>query len=161
MNEHALFPAEADRLMRQPDGVYFHDYAGEIDTEVDLICEALNVGPALAQKIKDYKDAAIAEAVDWGVAQILSIVLAEFIRPAKNIRAKIYGLLFATGLDSVNALHSQAEIARQIGCTRALISHYTTFWADRVRVGVFKFRKSESSRATFSESARLAWREKR
>ena len=141
-------------MIREPH--YFDDHA-EIDTEVDLICEKLGVGPGLARQIKEYKDAAMEESVDWEVAQILSKVLSEFTRPCKNIRARVYGLIFAAGLDSANSIHSQAEIAREIGCTRALISHYTTDWADKIRLGVFKFRKAESSRQTFREAQKQAW----
>ena len=95
--------------------------------------------------------------MDWEVAQILSKVLSEFTRPCKNLRARVYGLIFAAGLDEANSIHSQAEIARQIGCTRALISHYTTDWADKIRLGVFKFRKAESSRQTFRNAQLKAW----
>jgi hypothetical protein len=141
-------------MIREP---HYYDDMSEIDTEVDLICEEMGVGPSLARRIKDYKDAALSESVDWEVAQILSKVLSEFTRPCKNIRAKVYGLIFAAGLDEANSIHSQAEIARQIDCTRALVSHYTTQWADKIRLGVFKFRKAESSRQTFRDAQLKAW----
>jgi hypothetical protein len=141
-------------MIREPH--YFDDHS-ELDHEVDLICEQLGVAPGLARQIKDYKDAAVAESVDWEVAQILAKVLSEFTRPCKNLRARVYGLIFAAGLDEANSIHSQAEIARQIGCTRALISHYTTDWADKIRLGVFKFRKAESSRQTFRAAQLKAW----
>ena len=141
-------------MIREP---HYYDDMTEIDTEVDLICERLGVEPALARQIKEYKDSAMEEGVDWEVAQILSKVLSEFTRPCKNLRARVYGLIFAAGLDQANSIHSQAEVARQIGCTRALISHYTTDWADKIRLGVFKFRKSERSRAVFSEAQKIAW----
>ena len=141
-------------MIREP---HYYDDMSEIDTEVDLICEEMGVGLALARRIKEYKDAALSESVDWEVAQILSKVLSEFTRPCKNIRAKVYGLIFAAGLDEANSIHSQAEIARQSDCTRALISHYTTQWADKIRLGVFKFRKAESSRQTFRDAQIKAW----
>jgi hypothetical protein len=141
-------------MIREPH--YFDDHA-DIDKEVDVICEELGVGPGLAAQIKAYKDSAVAESVDWEVAQILSKVLSEFTRPCKNLRARVYGLIFAAGLDEANSIHSQAEIAREIGCTRALISHYTTDWADKIRLGVFKFRKAESSRATFRDAQIESW----
>jgi hypothetical protein len=142
-------------MIREPH--YYDDHA-LLDSEVDLICEQLGVGPALALAIKQYKDHALAESVDWEVAQILSKVLSEFTRPCKNPVARTYGLIFAAGLDQVNSCHSQAEIARKIGCTRALISHYTTVWADKIRLGVFKFRKAESSRPTFRNAQLEAWK---
>jgi hypothetical protein len=136
---------------------YWTDPAAS-DTEEERICEEFGVGPALARRIKVYKDDALAEAIDWEVAQILSKVLSDFCRPCKNLRARVYGLIFAAGLDMVNGIHSQAEIAKQIGCTRALISHYTTQWADKIRLGVFKFRKAESSRPTFRNAQLEAWK---
>lgn len=145
-------------MIREP---HYYDDLSEIDTEVDTICEELGVGPGLARRIKEYKDAAMTEAVDWEVAQILSKVLSEFTRPCKNPQARAFGLIFAAGLDEANAIHSQAEVARKIGCTRALISHYTTDWADKIRLGVFKFRKAESSRATFRQAQKKAWAENR
>jgi hypothetical protein len=142
-------------MIREP---HYYDDFSKIDSEVDLICETLGVGPSLARQIKDYKDHAVAESVDWEVAQILTKVLSEFTRPCKNLRARVFGLIFAAGLDEANAIHSQAEIARKIGCTRALISHYTTDWADKIRLGVFKFRKVESSRPTFRSAQIEAWK---
>lgn len=141
-------------MIREP---HYYDDMSEIDTEVDLICEEMGVGPALARRIKDYKDSALSESVDWEVAQILSKVLSDFVRPCKNMHAKVYGLIFAAGLDELNGVHSQAEIARKIKCTRALISHYTTQWADKIRLGVFKFRKAERSRQTFRDAQIKAW----
>jgi hypothetical protein len=72
-------------MIREP---HYYDDMSEIDTEVDLICEEMGVGLALARRIKEYKDAALSESVDWEVAQILSKVLSEFTRPCKNIRGK-------------------------------------------------------------------------
>lgn len=141
-------------MIREP---HYYDDFSEIDTEVDLICEEMGVGPGLARRIKDYKDAKLAESVDWEVCQILGRVLSEFVRPCKNLRARVYGLIFAAGLDQANAIHSQAEIARQIGCTRALISHYTVDWADKIRLGVFKFRKRDGARAVFAEAQKESW----
>ena len=145
-------------MIREP---HYYDDMSEIDTEVDLICEELGVGPGLARRIKDYKDAALAESVNWEVCQILGRVLSEFVRPCKNLRARVYGLIFAAGLDQANAIHSQAEIARQIGCTRALISHYTIDWADKIRLGVFKFRKRDGARAVFAEAQKESWNKRK
>lgn len=128
-----------------------------IDTEVERIAEEMDVPLDLAERIRSYKDDALEQQVSWEVAQILSKVLSEFTRPCRNLRARVYGLIFAAGLDQANSIHSQAEVARQIGCTRALISHYTTDWADKIRLGVFKFRKAESSRQTFRQAQQIAW----
>jgi predicted transcriptional regulator len=68
---------------------------------------------------------------------------------AKNLAAQVHALAFAAGLDQLNGKRSQAEIARELGCTRALISHYVVGWADVLGLSVTKFRKSEASRETY------------
>jgi hypothetical protein len=68
---------------------------------------------------------------------------------AKNLAAQVHALAFAAGLDQLNGKRSQAEIARDLGCTRALISHYVVGWADVLGLSITKFRKSEGSRATY------------
>jgi predicted transcriptional regulator len=82
---------------------------------------------------------------------------------AKNLAAQVHALAFAAGLDQLNGKRSQAEIARELGCTRALISHYVVGWADVLGVQVTKFRKAESTRETYQESRswlRRKWGEK-
>ena len=68
---------------------------------------------------------------------------------AKNLNAQVHALAFAAGLDQLNGKKSQAEIARELGCTRALISHYVVGWADVLDLSITKFRKSEASRETY------------
>jgi hypothetical protein len=68
---------------------------------------------------------------------------------AKNLNAQVHALAFAAGLDQLNGKKSQAEIARDLGCTRALISHYVVGWTDVLGLVVTKFRKSEASRETY------------
>lgn len=140
---------------------YWPEMADRIDREVDLIAERLGVDPLLAHRIWEYKEEAVQEQARGEVARILSMVLSEFVRPCKNLRARVYGLIFAAGLDQANAIHSQAEVARKLGCTRALISHYTTEWADKFRLGVFKFRKAERSRAVFQKAQEQAWEKRK
>lgn len=77
---------------------------------------------------------------------------------SSNTRVSLHGLACAGGLDELNGFRSQAEIARELGCTRALVSHYTTAWTDYMSgkdaaFSVTKFRKSEKSREVFKEKA--------
>ena len=67
----------------------------------------------------------------------LALVVQELTRPCKNLNAKIWGLVFALGLDELNGISSQAEIAREIGCSRALISHYTREWSQKLNLKQF------------------------
>jgi hypothetical protein len=125
----------------------------DVDRPEWKLAEELNLGLEEATRVLEWHQVELARELDWEIARILSKVLSELIRPCKNIRARVYGLIFATGLDQANGLHSQAEIARELGCTRALISHYTIQWVEIIKVGIFKFRKSEDSRKTYKDSA--------
>jgi hypothetical protein len=125
-----------------------------VDKPEWILAENLNLGLEEATRVLEWHQVALAREVDWEIARILNKVLSELIRPCKNIRARVYGLIFATGLDQANGLHSQAEIARELGCTRALISHYTIEWVEKIQLGIFKFRKSEESRKTYKDCAK-------
>jgi predicted transcriptional regulator len=77
---------------------------------------------------------------------------------SSNTRVSLHGLACAGGLDELNGFRSQAEIARELGCTRALVSHYTTAWTDYMsgkdgKFTVTKYRKSEESREVFKRTA--------
>ncbi len=84
-------------------------------------------------------------------AIIIRGIISSLIAPSKNLRAKLYGLIFATGLDRLNSLPSQAFVARRIGCSRALISHYTTEWAEKIRNGFFNNSFYEKEPASMSQ----------
>ena len=155
----------------------FHSHAGGGDLEnftagyheeveeprLNLLCDRLSIGMGLAERVQAIIDEEVEQQSDWEAARKLYIVLVDICKQRKNIKAYIWGLIFATGLDSANSVHSQAEIARSLGCTRALISHYTTEWADKLKIGVFKFRKAEAARDSYKLNAhrhtedRKAW----
>ena len=126
------------------ESAYTPDYAAEIDGEGDELAEDFFwfVQKQIpASKMK----------VDWLVmreviacARVIGLLLS-----AKNLAAQVHALAFAAGLDQLNGKRSQAEIARELGCTRALISHYVVGWADVLGLSITKFRKSEGSRATY------------
>ena len=146
--ESSLPAVDDEYLETLPDPAPF-----DVDRDEWKIAEELNLGLEEATRVLQWHQTELARELDWEIARILSKVLSELIRPCKNIRARVYGLIFATGLDQANGLHSQAEIARELGCTRALISHYTIQWVEIIKVGIFKFRKSEDSRKTYKDSA--------
>jgi hypothetical protein len=89
---------------------------------------------------------------DPQTAIFLRAIVFELIRPTKNHTARIYGLIFATGLDKANWYGSQADIARKTGCTRSLISHYKKQWERLIRLGVFNFHEVASTRAAFFQT---------
>ena len=134
-------------------GSYTPDFAAEIDTEQEIIADEMGVSMRQAALIIKFRD----NAVRREQAVMLGSGVGLLIR-AKNLPAMVHALAIAFGLDELNGAHSQSEIAKSIGCTRALISHYVVGWRDVLAGNVaafdcLKFRKHDSTRATYKEKA--------
>ena len=133
---------------------YEPDMADLIDTEQEILADRYGVSLGAAAKIA--KDM---EKMQWEkTAQLLSSIFS-ILAGHKNLRVSVHGLLSALGADSLNGFRNQTEIAKDMGCTRALVSHYTVGWRDALSFQGFpladctKFRKGNASRATYAESA--------
>jgi len=163
-------PREAFRAYSNDvlESAYTPDYAAEIDGEADELAEEFfwfvqkQIPPSKMQIDWLVMKEIIACAGAWGLTvreterknlagkawELLGRVIG-LLLGAKNLAAQVHALAFAAGLDQLNGKRSQAEIARELGCTRALISHYVVGWADVLGLSITKFRKSESSRETY------------
>jgi predicted transcriptional regulator len=138
------------------ESAYTPDLAAEIDSEEEILAEELQCTIAIARRVivklrQQRNDHA-------GNSRELFARVISKLMESSNTRVSLHGLACAGGLDELNGFRSQAEIAREIGCTRALVSHYTTAWTDYMSgkdaaFTVTKFRKSEKSRETFKEKA--------
>lgn len=132
---------------------YTPDFAEEIDTKEEIAADRYRVSIKTAhQIIKDQDDAVIRNQAET-LARVIGFLLA-----AKNPRISIRTLGLAFGFDAMNGYHSQSEVAKEEGVTRALISHYVVGWRDLLSGGAghaecLKFRKKQSSRETFKKSA--------
>jgi hypothetical protein len=153
------------------ESAYTPDPAAEIDNEAEELAEdffwfAKNHIPTSKMSIPWNEMKLVIEAAGlWGITvrqkekanmagqawEMLGRVI-RLLLSAKNLNAQVHALAFAAGLDQLNGKKSQAEIARELGCTRALISHYVVGWADVLDLSITKFRKSENSRETYKES---------
>jgi hypothetical protein len=126
-------------------GAYTPDIAAEIDSEEEILADELGVSIKQAQKIL----LLIEEKRHIGVALAMAKTIG-FILSGGNPVAKIYAMAFAAGLDQLNGLHSQAEAARKINVTRALLSHYVVCARDALGLAdIYKFRKCNQSRETY------------
>ena len=133
---------------------YEPDMADLIDTEQEIMADRYGVSLGTAAKIANDM-----EKMQWEkTAQLLSSIFS-ILAGHKNLRVSVHGLLSALGADSLNGFRNQTEIAKDMGCTRALVSHYTVGWRDALSFQGFpladctKFRKGNASRATYAESA--------
>jgi hypothetical protein len=137
---------------RQPDS-YEPDMAELIDSPEEILADEYGVSLTVARRILlDREDLA-----RRGQAQILASVIGLLIQ-SRNINVQVHALAIAFGMDQLNGVHSQSEIARELGVTRALVSHYVLAWRDVLAggIGAFDnrtFRKRQGTRKTYSKAA--------
>ena len=144
-----------------PDVGYSTDMAAEIDSPADCLAEELGVSLAVAVRVQAWHAKRLDLEIRTAQAEQLGRIVGVLVRPVRNLKALVRGLALSAGLDELNGTHSQAEVARELGCTRALMSHYVTMWADLLGVHVLKFRKAPGCRATYSKAASAAWRKRK
>jgi hypothetical protein len=149
----ALSTVDAEYLESFPDP----DSAFDVDRPEWKLAEELCLGLEDAEKVHAWHLSTIAREIQWAKAEQLNLIVSFLCKPTKNLRALVRGLALATGLAELNGTHSQAEVARELGCTRALMSYYVTTWADLLKINVFKFRKGSSSRETYRAAATKSW----
>lgn len=133
---------------------YTPDMAALIDKEEEIIADELGVTLKQAERIIAIKD----DAARRQQAETLALVIGLLIQSGRNLPVMVHSLAIAFGLDQLNGAHSQAEIARQLGVTRALVSHYVLGWRDVLAGGVgafdcLKFRKHNETRKTYAAKA--------
>jgi len=139
-------------MKKQPDS-YEPDIAAMIDRPEEIMADKYGVSIAVALRIiADREDLA-----RRGQAQILSSVIGQLIQ-SRNINLQVHALAIAFGMDHLNGAHSQSEIAKELGVTRALVSHYVLAWRDVLAggIGAFDnrtFRKRDSTREIYRQSA--------
>ena len=149
----ALSTVDAEYLESFPDP----DSAFDVDRPEWILAEELCLGLEDAEKVHEWHLSTIAREIQWAKAEQLNLIVSFLCKPTKNLRALVRGLALATGLAELNGTHSQAEVARELGVTRALMSYYVTTWADLLKINVFKFRKGSSSRETYRAAATKSW----
>jgi hypothetical protein len=157
----ALSTVDAEYLESFPDP----DSAFDVDRPEWKLAEDLCLGLEDAEKVYAWHLSTIAREVEWAKAEQLSHIVTVLLgrhgqkmrATNQNIRVLVNALALATGLSELNGTHSQAQVARELGVTRSLMSYYVTTWADLLKINVFKFRKGSSSRETYRASATKSW----
>lgn len=129
---------------------YTPDMAALIDTEEEIIADDLGVSLYTARKIIQMREDAVIRNQSLILARVIGLLL-----KSKNLPATVHALALASGLDQLNGKKSQADIAREIGCTRALISHYVVGIRDVLsgkdsNFDCLKFRKSNKTREVYA-----------
>lgn len=125
----------------------------DIDSPAEILADELGTTPAIAAKVLAMLNAAETRQQALTLGKVVGLLL-----ETNNLPVMAHAIAFAAGLDQLNGKKSQAEVARELGVTRALVSHYTVGVRDvlsgkRDTFDCTKFRKSNSSRQTFREKA--------
>jgi hypothetical protein len=158
MNSHAhpTFPAEASRLYahHQAEPAYWPDIASEVDRPEETLADQLGTTPTVALRVISHTERAVRESQALTLGKVVGLLL-----ETNNLPVMAHAIAFAAGLDQLNGKRSQAQVARELGVTRALVSHYVVGVRDVLsgKATTFdctKFRKSQASRKTFQEKAK-------
>lgn len=137
---------------KQPDS-YEPDMAAMIDLPEEIVADDYGVTIAVARRIiVDRQDVARRSQAEM-LAKVIGLLLQN-----RNPNVQVHALAIAFGMDELNGAHSQSEVARELGVTRALISHYVLAWRDVLAggIGAFDnrtFRKRQGTRKTYAKSA--------
>jgi len=132
-------------------GSYAPDMSALIDTEEELLADDVGVTIKQARQIMRIRDDAVIRNQSLTLARIIGLLL-----QSSNLPAMVHAIAIAAGLDQLNGKRSQSDIAKELGCSRALISHYVLGIRDMLSgksagFDCLKFRKSQSSRATYAK----------
>lgn len=156
MNSYAYptFPAEADRLHSQPEPSYWPDIANEVDRPEETLADELGTTPAVAKKVMAYAETEVQRSKAVMLGRVVGLLFESDSHPIVT-----YAIACAAGLDQLNGKKSQAEVARELGVTRALVSHYVVGVRDLLsgkttRFDCTKFRKGNDTRKVFQEKAK-------
>jgi predicted transcriptional regulator len=136
---------------RNGEPAYLPDY--DIDSPEDTLADELGTTPAVARKVMAMLQAAEVRQQALTLGKVVGLLL-----ETNNLPVMANAIAFAAGLDQLNGKMSQAQVARELGVTRALVSHYTVGVRDvlsgkRDTFDCTKFRKRNSSRETFRAKA--------
>lgn len=133
-------------MLHERHGSFEPDMATLIDKPNEILADELGITLEQADRVVDLIERARMEQTALSLGRIIGWLLA-----GNNMQIRVYALAFAAGLDQLNGLHSQSEVARKLNCTRALISHYVVSARDALGINIQKFRKSDTTRETYSE----------
>lgn len=140
-------------MLYENTGSYTPDMAAEIDTPVEILADELGVSLKQARAILAKIECEVSRSESLKTAKIVGLLL-----QSCNLPVTAHALAFASGLDQLNGLKSQAEAARNLNVTRALMSCRVLEIRDVLsgkdsNFDCFKFRKSQASRETFRQCA--------
>jgi hypothetical protein len=117
----------------QPEPSYRPDIAAELDSPAEILADEFKIPLVTALAI--YNRFQQTELSRWEIAApILHDVLGALIQPSRNLKAKIWGLVFSSELadvangNKINGIGSMSDEAKRQDVSRALLSKYKRDW---------------------------------
>lgn len=138
---------------------YTPDMAAEIDTEQEIVADRFGVSLKVADEIIRYRRTAAVGAEALLLGEVIGLLI-----NSQNLSVMTHALALAAGLDQLNGVHSETEVANKLGVSRAILSHYVVGWRDLLSgkeysFDVLKFRKRNSARAVYAEKSKSSFLE--
>ena len=133
---------------------YEVDFAGEIDKDYEIIADELGIDLPTAKKVaKLIQERADTPNQGLQLGKVIGLLI-----QSHNQSVALYALAIAAGLDQLNGIKSETEVAKMHGCTRALVSHYVVGWRDLLSgegrgFDITKIRKNNETRETYAKQA--------
>jgi len=136
---------------------YTVDLADELDSPEEILADQVGCSIEQAKRFLKILNKAVASHEKQDQSLILARILGVLIE-SSNLPVMVYCMAIAAGLDQLNGIKSEAEVAKKLGVTRSLISHYVVGFRDILsgkdsNFDCLKFRKSNESRKVFQAKA--------
>lgn len=129
----------------RPEEIYMPDMAEEIDAPAEVLAEAAGIGVAEAKRVLNVlpKHPLLIQKIllthnrEWQwiiAAPVVADVIRFLILECRNLKAKVWGLVFSFGLADIangnadDGIGNMTDEAKRQGVSRALMSNYKREW---------------------------------
>lgn len=127
------------------------DYASEIDTLEDQLCEMFDLPMEVASRIAEWHRDQIDQQTVHTDGDALSLILGELLVKG-NIRLKAIGLMFAAGLNRASKWDTERCAARDTGFTPAAINAEKEAWITILKLARNEHCKSDEAREKYRQN---------
>jgi hypothetical protein len=129
------------------------DYASEIDTLEEQLCEAFDLPMDKARLIAAWHREQLDEHTGHEDGDALNLILGALLEKG-NIRLKAIGLLFAAGINRSNGWNTERCAARDTGFTPAAINAEKQAWISLLKLARNEHCKSEEAREKYRQNGK-------
>ena len=127
----------------------------ELDQAHELLAEQFGVDLGRGRAISEHIDEVQRQTAMKAHAEILGAILGEFLKSRSSDAGVIFwALAYQSGLAKRLTNKNPAQKAKELGVTRALMSHWGSVWKERFKFLDLTYSKNEDARANMSKARR-------